>query len=203
MADQLIAMSFDDGPDTTTGDLLAILKDLRVYASFFLCGGHVRAYTQAARAIVAGGHETGNHSYDHTRMDGLDEGAVRGNFERAAGAIFEITGRKPSFIRVPYMSYGEAVFKAAADMNMPVIGCDVIGYDWEETADTARIVQNVLAAAKDGGIILLHEPYAKTRAALPPIVNTLRSRGYDITTVGALAAQKQITLKAGVCYNAL
>jgi peptidoglycan/xylan/chitin deacetylase (PgdA/CDA1 family) len=59
------------------------------------------------------------------------------------------------------------------------------------------------AVAKDGGIVLLHEPYAKTRAALPPIVNTLRSRGYDITTVGALATQKQITLKAGVCYNAL
>jgi peptidoglycan/xylan/chitin deacetylase (PgdA/CDA1 family) len=95
------------------------------------------------------------------------------------------------------------VFKAAMNMNMPVVGCDVIGYDWEEAVGAANIVENTLASAKDGGIILLHEPYEKTRAALPAIVNTLRDRGYAIMSVGALAKQKHMTLQAGVCYNAL
>jgi peptidoglycan/xylan/chitin deacetylase (PgdA/CDA1 family) len=203
VADTLIALTFDDGPDATTGELLTILNDLQVYATFFLCGISIRAYPDATKAVVAAGHEIGNHSYDHARMDGFDEDAVRWNFERAESVIVEITGRKPPFIRAPYASYSEAVFKAAAGMNVPVIGCDVIGHDWEKSVDTARIVQNVLTAAKDGGIILLHEPYAKTRAALPLIINALRSHGYEITTVGALAARKHITLHAGVCYNAL
>lgn len=79
----------------------------------------------------------------------------------------------------------------------------VIGHDWEEAVDTANIVENALDSAKDGGIVLLHEPHEKTRAAVPVIVNTLRLRGYAITSVGALAKQKQTALQAGVCYNAL
>ncbi|MDR2193115.1 MAG: polysaccharide deacetylase family protein [Treponema sp.] len=203
MADKLIALTFDDGPDVTTDKLLALLKDVQVYATFFLCGERVHAYPNAAKAIATDGHEIGNHSYDHASMDALGEDAIRMNFERAATAIHESTGRKPPFIRVPYVSYSSAVFTVAAGMNMLIIGCGVIGYDWEETVDTAHIVQNVLMSAKDGGIILLHEPHAKTRAALPLIINTLRSYGYDITTVGAAAAQRHITLNAGVCYNDL
>ncbi|MDR0375436.1 MAG: polysaccharide deacetylase family protein, partial [Treponema sp.] len=202
-ADKYIALTFDDGPDSTTNKLLAILKEARVCATFFLRGDHVRAFPGEAKAIADAGHEIGNHSYDHVYMNELDEEAAHRNFERAEAVIVEVTGKKPLFIRVPYASCGEAALKAARNMNMPVVGCDVIGYDWEEAVDTANIVKNTLDSAKDGGIILLHEPYEKTRAALPVIINTLRARGYAIMSAGALAKQKQKTLQAGVCYNTL
>ncbi|MDR1074600.1 MAG: polysaccharide deacetylase family protein [Treponema sp.] len=202
-ADKLIALTFDDGPDSTTGKLLAILKELQVCATFFLCGEHIRSFPDEAKAIADAGHEIGNHSYDHVYMNELDEEAIYRNFYRAEGAIVEVTGKKPPFIRVPYVSYSEAVFKVAKNMNMPVVWCDVIGRDWEEAVDEANIVENVLASAKDGGVILLHEPHEKTRAALPIIVNALRSRGYAIISVGELAKQKHMTLQAGVCYNVL
>ncbi|MDR2446377.1 MAG: polysaccharide deacetylase family protein [Treponema sp.] len=203
VADKYIALTFDDGPDSTTGKLLAILEELRVCATFFLCGERVRSFSNEAKAIADAGHEIGNHSYNHVYMNELDEEAIYSNFERAEAVIIEVAGKKPPFIRVPYVSYSEAVVKVAMTMNMPVIGCDVIGYDWEEAVDETKIVENVLASAKDGGIILLHEPYEKTRAALPVIVNTLRLRGYAIMSVGELVNQKQTTLQAGVCYNAL
>ncbi|MDR0557178.1 MAG: polysaccharide deacetylase family protein [Treponema sp.] len=202
-ADKCIALTFDDGPDSTTGKLLAILRELQVCATFFLCGERIRVFPNEAKAIADAGHEIGNHSYDHVYMNELEEEAIYRNFKQAEGAIVEVAGKKPPFIRVPYVSYSESVFKAAMNMNMPVVGCDVIGHDWEEAVDEANIVENVLSSAKDGGVILLHEPYEKTRAALPVIVNALRLRGYAIMSVGELAKQRHMTLQAGVCYNAL
>ncbi len=203
MTAKLIALSIDDGPDESTGELLALLENLHIRATFFLTGDHVRAFPAQARAIVDAGHEIGNHSDTHERLSDMDAAAVMEDLAQAEASISRVCGEKPVSIRVPYMSYSDAVERAAHNLNMPLIDCAVIAYDWEECVGADDIVENIVLSAADGGIILIHEPYAKTRAALPVFVKRLRDEGYEIICVGDLAARRNIHLEPGIRYNGL
>ena len=72
-----IALSFDDGPHPTyTQEILSILAEYGVPATFFMVGENVLYYPEAAEAVLAAGHEIGNHSYDHRRLTKLNEAGV-------------------------------------------------------------------------------------------------------------------------------
>src|SRR5579859_5639810 len=68
-SEKKVALTFDDGPNEPyTSQILKILQDNKVRATFFMVGKNVETYPDAARAIVQAGHAIGNHSYDHHNL---------------------------------------------------------------------------------------------------------------------------------------
>lgn len=198
-----IAITFDDGPSASTEELLRVLRALDLHATFFLVGEHIRAFTAAARRILEDGHEAGGHSDDHcdfSAAPAMPEAAVRANLERVSLLIREISGADTPMMRAPYARYSEPLIQAATSMNMALIDISVNSLDYTG-ASSAEIVSNVVSNAYDGGIILLHEPYDTTRAALPLIAHHLRAAGYALMPVRALARKQKITLQAGRVYR--
>jgi peptidoglycan/xylan/chitin deacetylase (PgdA/CDA1 family) len=210
-ADKYIALTFDDGPLTKTGELLEVLRENNVKATFFLIGRNVNRRPDDVRQIIAEGHEIGNHSNDHTYLgknSALDENGIRDNINAVQEAIHEITGAYPVYFRAPYLDYSPVLETVVKEMGMALIGTNVDSRDWDGgTITTEKIISNVLNSAWDGSIVLLHEhsggDLERTIRALPVIISELRKKGYEIVSVGELAKKKGVSYEAGKLYNSV
>jgi peptidoglycan/xylan/chitin deacetylase (PgdA/CDA1 family) len=207
---KLIALSFDDGPSEKTESLLAVLSENNAKATFFLIGENIANKPDEAQLIFAGGHEIGNHSYGYEGLGDAtqaSEDSIRESLTATSAQINGVTGTDPVYFRAPNLDYSETLTAVAGELGMALIGTDVIGFDWEDAITTEGIIDNVLKAAKDGGIILLHERHEgdleRTIRAVPKIISTLRSQGYEIITVGELAKRKGVTLEPGIRYDTI
>jgi peptidoglycan/xylan/chitin deacetylase (PgdA/CDA1 family) len=198
-----IAISFDDGPSGITENLLAVLAEYKVKATFFLIGQNIRNNKIKAGAIFAGGHELGNHSDGYTSLGGSTaEVAIRTSLEAASAALKEITGEDPVFFRAPNVNYGNNLSAVCTELGLAIIGVSCWSQDWQSGVTTEQLVANVLRDARDGGIINCHE-LQKTVDGLSTMITGLRAAGYWIMPVGQLAAVKGRTLAAGTQYDSI
>ncbi|HWS89636.1 MAG TPA: polysaccharide deacetylase family protein [Pyrinomonadaceae bacterium] len=193
---RVVALTFDDGPTRDkTAEVMRLLREREVRATFFVTGGELEQNADAGREIVAAGHELGNHSYSHERMVFVTPAYVRREVERtdelirAAGHSGEIHFRPP---------YGKKLL--ALPFYLSRHGRKTITWDVEPDselrtdADAAAITRHVLDRTRPGSIILLHVMYpnrAETMKAVPPIIEGLRRDGYRFVTVSELLAVGQ------------
>ena len=187
---KVVALTFDDGPAPTIRETLALLAAKNVKATFFLIGSQIAEDPADARAIVAAGHQVGNHSWSHDRMLLKSPSFVAREIEdtdreiRSAGYQGEID------FRPPYGKKLVALPLYLARHHRRTITWDVApDSDMKAADDTNRIVADVLAQTRPGSIILLHPQYknrAATRAAIAPIIDGLRARGFTFVTVDQL-----------------
>ena len=201
-----VALTFDDGPDANfTGPILDTLAARRAVASFFVVGRQVQHLPELTRRIVAEGHEIGNHSWSHPDFAGLSAAAVRMELTATGRVIEAVTGHRPLLFRPPYIGDAHPATEdrlrpmaIANDLGYRIAGLEIDTKDWFET-DPQKIVANALSALerKNGRIILLHDAggdRASTIAALGPLIDSLRARGYEPTTVAGLL---NVTPQAG------
>jgi peptidoglycan/xylan/chitin deacetylase (PgdA/CDA1 family) len=200
-----IALSFDDGPSGVTQNLLNVLDDKKVQATFFLIGQNVRSNKTAAKAMFNRGHELGNHSDGYSPLGNSSAEAITGSLTAASAAIEEITGEDPVLFRAPNVDYGTNLTRVCTEMGLAIIGVSVWSSDWEGI-DTQTIINNVVnnsfLNSGDGGIINCHE-LANTVAAIPDMIDGLREKGFWIMTVGELAIIKGVNLQAGTRYDSI
>jgi peptidoglycan/xylan/chitin deacetylase (PgdA/CDA1 family) len=195
-AEPVVALTFDDGPSSDhTGEVLAILREHDVKATFFLIGRKMEENPGETRRIVAEGHEVGNHSLTHPRMILKPLSFIRQEIEatdaliRAAGYDRRVHFRSPfgkKLLVLPYYLWRTGRLNIFWDVAPE-------GYQ-EVRADPERIVEHVLAETKPGSIILLHVmPRSRrtSREALPGIIQGLKDRGYRFVTVSELMATPQ------------
>ena len=80
-----VALTFDDGPSPRyTGKISSLLKQYQAHGTFFVLGSHVERYPEVVQAAIRGGHELGNHSFDHPRLTKSAELAREQELERTA-----------------------------------------------------------------------------------------------------------------------
>ena len=175
------ALTFDDGPTPATPKLLATLKKLGVRATFFVTGQHASENPKLISAIVAGGHEIGDHSWNHLELPplaGTDKlTGPNGEIGGTAGYL-EHAESVPTlkWFRPPYGKTDDAVRAAAASFGMTEVLWTVDTSDWDKRP-AAQIVDTALTV-EPGGTILMHDsPYTHTIEALPKVVAGLRAKG--------------------------
>ncbi|MFJ1454997.1 polysaccharide deacetylase family protein [Nocardia sp. N2S4-5] len=185
-ADKVVALTFDDGPTERTPEILATLGALAVPATFYLVGRDLASRPGDGAAIAAAGHEIGNHSYSHRRFVLVTPGTVRDEVERTDAEIRRTGYHGPITFRPPYGKKLFALPTYLSDHDRTTVMWDVEP-DSHGDAETGRIVDETLDAVRPGSIILLHAMYqADSRAAVVPIVDGLRARGYRFVTVSQL-----------------
>lgn len=196
---KLVALTFDDGPHPEcTPQLLAVLSEKGVKATFFMLGLMVERHPQVAAQVAAAGHEVENHTMWHQNMVWISAENVREDVSRARAAIEAATGVTPQYVRLPYGLYNDTVMGA---METPVIAWSVDPRDWASERTVEGVSSGVVEATFDGAIILLHDIYPTTVGAVAIIIDTLREQGYEFVTVAELARAKGVTLERGVEYR--
>lgn len=183
-----IALTFDDGPnDSSTLNLLDILKENDVKATFFMLGQMVAQYPDSAKKVAEAGHEIASHSYSHPQLNTLSADDLREEIIKTDEAIFKATGTLPRNLRPPY---GAIDKKSAETVAMPIIQWDIDSQDWK-SKDPGKINAVVKQNAFNGAIILIHDIHPQSVKAVPGIIKMLKEEGYTFVTVDQLLAGKQ------------
>lgn len=189
--DKVVALTIDDGPSAKYPEVLKVLADAQIPATFYLIGEDLAAQPAAGRAIAQAGHELGNHSYTHRRMVFVSADTVRDELERTDAEIAKTGYQGPITFRPPFGKKLWALPKYLSDHDRTTVTWDVEP-DSGKVASTDEIVAETVAKVRPGSIVLLHvwsDQGAASLAAIPRIVSELRSRGYSFVTVSNLIAR--------------
>lgn len=190
----VIALTFDDGPNTTTtGEVLDLLEKYQVKASFFLIGSNIN--DESAKTVKRAfdlGCEINNHSKTHSYMNKMEAADIKAEVDFVNEKVKEITGEPPKFFRPPYIAVNDTMYD---NIDMPFIcgiGCD----DWNQNVDVDMRVAGIEGQIQDGAIILLHdaEGNSQTVEALDRIIPDLLEEGYQFATVSQLFEAKGVEI---------
>ncbi|MFH7027123.1 MAG: polysaccharide deacetylase family protein [Heteroscytonema crispum UTEX LB 1556] len=187
--EKVIALTIDDGPwENTTAQMLDILKENDVKATFFWVGTSIQANPELAKRVVAQGHAIGNHTWHHWYKQ-MSEATAKSEIDRTAELIYKTTGVKTSLFRPPggYLNNGLAAY--AKSQKYAVIMWSQTSADTDPRAKPQVFVKNVLRDAKPGGIVLMHDgggDRTRTVQALPQIITKLKQQGYRFVTIPEL-----------------
>lgn len=187
-SDKVVALTLDDGPTDRALDVLKVLAEQQVRATFYLVGSDLAAHPEYGRAIAEAGHEIGNHSYRHRRMVFSSASTVRDEVERTDAEIAKTGYQGPITFRPPYGKKLWSLPKYLSDHDRISVTWDVEP-DSGETATSDEIAAQAVREVRPGSIILLHvmhEFAGPALAAIPRIVGELRAGGYRFVTVSEL-----------------
>jgi peptidoglycan/xylan/chitin deacetylase (PgdA/CDA1 family) len=184
--DKVVALSFDDGPDPDwTPEVLSILRDEGVLATFCLVGRNVGRHQELAGAVAAAGHTICNHTADHdVTLDHAPHERVVDEIGRGGDLIRAATGSAPRMYRPPAGALSPDIISVAHDNGLRVLYWTVDPSDYLRPPASA-IVERVLAHVEPGAVILLHDgggDRSQTVAALRPLIDGLRAQGYRFST---------------------
>lgn len=193
MNQKVIALTFDDGPNTTTtNEVLDKLEKYGIKASFFLVGNNIT--DESAKTVKRAydlGCEINNHSRSHSNMTELSAEDIQAEYRYVDDKVFEITGEHTKFFRPPYIAVHQVMFD---NIDVPFIA-GIGASDWDDRMTAEKRAKTILKQAKDGDIILLHdmEGNSATVEALDTIIPELQAQGYKFVTVSELFEAKGIT----------
>lgn len=188
---KVVALTFDDGPTPEfTDEILRILNEETIKATFFLIGGELEKHLDEGKKIVAAGHEIGNHSFSHVRMIFVTPSFVKEEIEKTDDLIRSAGYDKPTHFRPPYGKKLFALPYYLSQHNRKSITWDVEPESFPEVAKgTDEIRKHVLTYTQNGSIILLHvmyDPERKSLNSVKPIIEGLKEKGFRFVTVSEL-----------------
>ncbi len=184
-----VALTFDDGPSESTPQLLRVLDEYRVHATFFECGANVRRMPAVAREVASAGHLIGNHTESHAHLHLLSASAIYHEMAAAQDSIEQAIGSRPRFFRPPFGVRWLGLRQAQQNLGLISVLWSTIGKDWKWPAD--RVLQRLLGGACNGAIFCLHDgrdlsprpDIAATVEAVRRLVPVLLQQGFHFETV--------------------
>lgn len=184
-----VALSFDAAwGNEDTEQLISILEDAGIRATFFLVGDWAEKYPESLQALYDAGEEIGSHSNTHPDMTQCTQEVMQQELELANQRIAAVTGETPVLFRCPYGAYDNTVVTTARAAGMEVIQWNVDSLDWKGIS-ASEISANVLNKVVPGSIVLFHNAADHTPEALPGIIQSLQQQGYTFCTISELIAE--------------
>ncbi|MDQ1514967.1 MAG: peptidoglycan-N-acetylglucosamine deacetylase [Actinomycetota bacterium] len=193
--DNRVALTFDDGPNSTATVRVRDLLDARgVKGTFFLVGRAVAARPDLARALVERGHLVANHSWRHDSKAWLDPRYPE--LARTQRAVDADVGVCPAFYRPPHGQHTPLLARVVHRAGLTMVGWDVSAGDWS-AHDPWHLADRIVAKARPGSIIDLHDGLdglvdadrTVLVAAMPRILDGLAAKGLHPVRLDELLAR--------------
>ena len=189
----MVALTFDDGP--SRDDLEPVLDALDragVPGTFYIVGEQAAKNPGALEALVAAGHELGNHSWDHRRLVAVTPGTVEEEITSTDEVIAAAGQEGPITFRPPNAKKLVVLPLWLAQYDRTTVMWDVEVDEFSETPTPEDLAAEAAAQVTPGSIILLHPWYGRerTRQAIGPLVEQLRAQGYSFVTVSDLLSRE-------------
>ncbi|MCR5110263.1 MAG: polysaccharide deacetylase family protein [Ruminococcus sp.] len=200
---KLLALAFDDGPNTTTtNEVLDVLDQYNAKATFFLIGLNIN--DESAKSVKRAydmGMEIANHSRTHNSMMNMTPEEIKAEIDYVDEKVEAITGEKTKCFRPPFIGVSQTMYD---NIDIPFIyGADT--QDYMEQVDVDERVEKILKNAKDGTIYLMHDSAGndKTVEALKIALPKLVEQGYEFVTISELFERQGETPKKNILYSSV
>lgn len=183
-----VALTFDEGPSEHTEDIVRILEEKGVKATFFVEGDKVAGASDALRAIEESGNELGTNAFADIDLGEMSATDLRDQISRSFDAVENATGERPTLLRPPFGSFSDRNWADAMDLMGAVVTWNVDSGDWL-LQGAASVVETVAGSVGNGDIVLLTDNEAtagQTVEVLPQIIDRLKEAGYELVTVSEL-----------------
>jgi len=182
---QSLALTFDDGPDPKfTPQILQVLKEHKIQATFFVCGKESAQQPELIKQILAEGHEIGNHGWHHLNMVFKSPAKIRSEIAKTDQLLKELGVEEPIHFRPPFTRMFLITPMIAAQMQKKIFLWNIASKDYKAKS-VSQIVQNVRQGSAKGGIIVMHDGRAdrqKSVDALKIIIPELLKRNFRFQT---------------------
>ncbi len=209
--DNLIALTFDDGPSaTSTNRILDVLEKNGSTATFFVVGYNIEKNISTIKRAHSIGCEIGNHSQGHKNLMKCSEAELRHQVDTPNKLLKELAGIDVKVFRAPGGNFDGIEKK----IGMPIIQWNVDTLDWknkdssnedrtkeQRNADLKRIAEEVVNSAARGDIVLMHDIYGFTADLCEIIVPALVEKGFKLVTVSEMYEVYGEELKDGKVYR--
>lgn len=191
---KLVSISFDAAwGNEDTQQLIDILAQYNVPATFFVVGEWVDKYPESVKALHDAGHEVMNHSNTHAHYPQLSADEVVADLNACNDKIEQVTGVRPTLVRLPYGDYDDNSINAVRSIGMEPIQWDVDSLDWKDLA-AGEITRRVTSKVQPGSIVLFHNAALHTPEALPTIIQTLLQDGYTFVPISQIILTGDYTI---------
>ena len=185
-----IALTFDDGPDTKNfNNLLNILKQKNVKATFFLVGSQIKKHPKQVIRANKEGHQLGNHTLSHDRITGLSEHQIIEEVESVRTQIYKLTGKLTYLFRPPGGQLDKTSLQLLENLKYTTVLWTHNAGDWN--GDSSKDIYKRVVTAKGGAIILMHGINQETITAIPQIIKDLQAKGYKFVTIDDIIPDNQ------------
>lgn len=174
-------LTLDDGPDPeTTPEILKILGEKKVQATFFLIGEKAERYPELVRDIVTAGHQIANHTQSHPQASFWCKGPARTQreIETCQSVLEKITGTAPNFFRAPVGHHNLFVHPVLKQNQMRLIGWSCRGFDAVERP-LSEVMELITKQMQPNSIILAHEATAIASNVVAGIIDHAEGQGWS------------------------
>lgn len=192
--EKVISLTFDAAwGDEDTEQLIEILGDHDIKATFFVTGGWAEQFPEDVKKLRDAGHEIGSHSDTHPDMSVMDAAGIKKEIDACAAKVEAAIGEKPTLFRPPSGAYSNTLIDTMDSMGYHTIQWSVDSLDWKGiSAD--EISERVLSKVEPGSIVLFHNAAEHTPEALPGIIDALTEQGYSFVPVSQLLVDGDYTI---------
>lgn len=199
VGEKKIALTFDDGPDSTyTPQILDILKAHNVKASFYITGKNGVLNHDLVERLYKEGHEVGNHTYSHPHLGQIHPILVQLQLHSTQRLFQAFTDHTMTTFRPPYQVESEPqtldeirAMERGRLNNYTMISKNIETFDWQNPP-SSQITDRVMKQLNLGHIVLLHDSggdRSATVKALPVIIEKLKAEGYQFVTASELTGK--------------
>ena len=185
-----IALTFDDGPGPYTPQVLSVLEEYHVPATFFEIGENIVQYPQYTQLVASAGYPVENHTWTHPDLSTIPVSQFPYQIDQTQNEIRVLTGDTPSCVRPPYDAWDTTVLDQIAVRGLTTMSYSIDPRDWTIPGVQA-IVDGVVGAAFPGAVVDMHDGggnRSETVEALPEIITDLEADGYTFVSICGVMA---------------
>ncbi|RWE35036.1 MAG: polysaccharide deacetylase family protein [Mesorhizobium sp.] len=181
-----VVLTFDDGPmPGRTENILKVLDNAAVKATFMMVGQMARSYPALVREVAAHGHTIGTHTQNHANLTQMSasgaQAQIDGGIKSVSAALVPSMHGVAPFFRFPYLASTAALRRQLAARGIVVIDADIDSKDYfPSTPDQVRKRTMAGIEQRGSGIILMHDIHPRTAQMLPHLLADLRAKGYKV-----------------------
>lgn len=181
-----LVLTFDDGPLAQfTEDILTILDEASVQATFLMVGAPARENPALVRMVAEKGHTIGSHTEHHVNLKRVDPISAKAEIDKGmdsvAAPLQSSQYRAAPFFRFPYLADTPLLREELAKRNIVVLDVDInIGDDGDLSPHQLHRQAIRRIVRRGSGVVLMHDIHARTVAMLPNLLADLKARGFTI-----------------------
>lgn len=186
-SDKKIYLTFDDGPiPEVTEWVLDLLKSEGIKATFFCIGDNIKKHPEVYKRILAEGHQTGNHTFNHLNGWKTRSSQYIENLKLCESEHLKLNIENSFLFRPPYGKIKPSQSKLIRQLGYKIIMWDVLSYDFDSTISGEKCLENVISNTVQGSIIVFHDSIKSEknlRFALPGAIQVLKDKGFTFDVI--------------------